>query len=44
MVDVTAELYDGRPSDVENDLNYWIDTVKRLAPWSDHIINIQGLR
>jgi hypothetical protein len=44
MVDITAELYDGRPSDVENDLNYWLDTVKRFAPWAATIADIQDLR
>ena len=34
LVDVTAEIYDGRPSDIDNDLIGWINTLKRYGPWS----------
>ena len=28
-----VELCDGRPSFVEDDLDYWLDTVKQYCPW-----------
>jgi len=38
LVDMTAEIYDGRPySDVELHTAYWMNTVKRLGPWSSYI-------
>jgi hypothetical protein len=33
LAEVTIELCDGRPSDVDDDLDYWIGTVKRYCPW-----------
>ena len=33
LVESTIELCDGRPSDLDSDLPYWIDTVKRYCPW-----------
>ncbi len=36
--DVSAEIFDGRPyNDVDTDLDYWLDTVKRFAPWGSYI-------
>lgn len=32
-VDMSIELCDGRPSMVEDDLGYWLDTVTRFCPW-----------
>jgi hypothetical protein len=40
MVEVAMELCDGRPSDIENDLEYWIYSVKRYCPWSTKVIKI----
>lgn len=38
LADMSAELLDGRAySDVDKHLNYWVDTVKRLAPWNSYI-------
>ena len=34
LVDLTMELCDGRPSDLDQDLPYWADTVGRFCPWS----------
>ena len=31
--DMAIELCDGRPSMVEDDLTYWIDTVGQFCPW-----------
>jgi hypothetical protein len=33
LADVTIELCDGRPSDLDADLDYWVGTVKRYCPW-----------
>jgi hypothetical protein len=44
MVEMTIEISDGRPSDVEADLDYWVDTVKRFSPWSAKLIKVEDLR
>lgn len=31
--DMAIEVCDGRPSMVEADLDYWLDTVDRFCPW-----------
>lgn len=33
LVEATIELCDGRPSDLDSNLTYWVDTVKRYCPW-----------
>jgi len=33
LVETAIELCDGRPSDLDSDLPYWVDTVKRYCPW-----------
>ena len=38
LADLSIEIYDGRPySDVDTDINYWLNTVKRFAPWGSYI-------
>lgn len=38
LVDVSAEIYDGRPySDVDSHPDYWLDTLKRFSPWGSYI-------
>lgn len=38
LTDLSIEIYDGRPySDVDNDLNYWLNNMKRFAPWGSYI-------
>jgi hypothetical protein len=38
LTDLSIEIYDGRPySDVDNNLNYWLHTMKRFAPWGSYI-------
>jgi len=44
MADVTVELCDGRPSDVENNLDYWVDTVFRFCPWSAQLVDLKDYR
>jgi hypothetical protein len=35
---VTAEVCDGRPSFVEDDLDYWLGTVQRYCPWGAKVV------
>jgi len=44
MAEATIELYDGLPSFVENELEYWLESVHRYAPWSATIKTIEDLR
>lgn len=44
MVEMTIELYDGVPSFVENELEYWLESVHRYAPWSATIKTIEDFR
>jgi hypothetical protein len=37
--EVSIELCDGRPSDVQGDVDYWINNVKRYCPWAARIIS-----
>ena len=32
------ELCDGRPSMVEDDLGYWVDTVGSFCPWGAKVV------
>ncbi len=41
LVDATIELCDGRPSDLDSDLSYWIDTVKRYCPWGAEPVRLR---
>jgi len=34
FVELATEVCDGLPSDIENNLPYWIDTVGRFCPWA----------
>lgn len=36
--DMAIELCDGRPSMVEADLEYWLDTVERFCPWGARVM------
>jgi hypothetical protein len=38
VADLTIELCDGRPSMVEADLDYWIETVKQYCPWGARVV------
>jgi hypothetical protein len=44
MAEVTIELCDGRPSDVEKDLDYWVGTVGRFCPWSAALLGLKDYR
>ena len=36
--DVSIELCDGRPSDVESDLAYWLGNVQAYCPWGARVV------
>jgi hypothetical protein len=38
LAEVSIELCDGNPTDVENDLDYWVDTVMAFCPWSARVV------
>lgn len=38
VVDMSMELCDGRPSFVEDELEYWLQTVKRYCPWGPKVV------
>jgi hypothetical protein len=44
MAEITMELCDGRPSDVEKDIDYWVDTVGRFCPWSAVLVALKDYR
>jgi hypothetical protein len=44
MAEMTIELYDGLPSFVESELEYWLESVHRYAPWSATIKAIEDFR
>lgn len=37
-VDMSIEVCDGRPSMVEDDLDYWLNTVERFCPWGAKVV------
>jgi hypothetical protein len=38
LADVSIEISDGRPyNDVDINLSYWLNTVKRFSPWGSYI-------
>jgi hypothetical protein len=38
VADFTMEVCDGRPSMVEEDLDYWLETVERYCPWGARVV------
>ena len=38
MPDFAVEVCDGRPSMVEADVSYWLDTVGRFCPWGATVV------
>jgi hypothetical protein len=39
--DAAIELRDGRPSMVQSNLDYWVDTVRSFCPWSARVYDAQ---
>jgi hypothetical protein len=44
MAEFTIEACSGLPSYVEDDLDYWVNTLGRFCPWSAEIVDIQDFR
>ncbi|MFO7866044.1 MAG: hypothetical protein R6V02_04435 [Candidatus Aminicenantes bacterium] len=44
MAEATIELCDGLPSHVENNLDYWVETVGRFCPWHAELVSIKDYR
>lgn len=42
MAEVSVELCDGTPSFVEENLDYWLDTVHTYCPWSSKVVSINN--
>jgi hypothetical protein len=42
FAEAAIELCDGKPSFVEDDLSYWLNTVGTYCPWSAQIIAEEG--
>jgi hypothetical protein len=41
MAEITIELCDGLPSQVEANLDYWVNTVQRFCPWQAHLVDVK---
>jgi hypothetical protein len=41
LVEATIELCDGRPSDLDGNLGYWVGTVKRYCPWGARPVRLR---
>lgn len=39
VADVAVEVCDGRPSDVQGNLGYWLGTVRSYCPWGARIVS-----
>ncbi len=37
LAEISTEVCDGRPSFVEEDIDYWVDQVGRFCPWSSRV-------
>jgi hypothetical protein len=38
VADFSIEVCDGRPSMVEAEVDYWVDTVKQFCPWGGRLV------
>lgn len=41
LADITIELCDGTASMVDDDIEYWVETVGRFCPWSATVIAVE---
>lgn len=39
LVEISAEVCDGTPQMVENDLDYWVDQIGYFCPWSSRVFS-----
>ena len=37
LAEIAIELCDGTPALLEDDLDYWLDTVKSFCPWASYV-------
>jgi hypothetical protein len=44
MAEIAIEVCDGRPSMVEDDLDYWMGAVQRFCPWGATLTGIEDYR
>ncbi|HUG16901.1 MAG TPA: GerMN domain-containing protein [Thermomicrobiales bacterium] len=44
MAEVTMEMCDGTPAHVEDNVDYFVDTVKRYCPWSATLVGVVDYR
>jgi len=44
MAEITVELCDGTPSLVEEELDYFVETVGRYCPWSAQLVAVEDYR
>jgi hypothetical protein len=42
--DVTTEVCDGRPSDIEGNKDHWINVVSRWCPWNTKVLAVDERR
>jgi len=42
MADMSIEVCDGTPSYVEQNLDYWLNTVHSYCPWASKVVAING--
>ncbi len=42
--DLAVEVCDGKPSDVEGNKSYWINTVKQWCPWTAKVLSVEDRR
>lgn len=40
--DLAMELCDGNPSYIDEDLDYWVDTVKQYCPWGARVVAVDS--
>jgi hypothetical protein len=44
LAEITIELCDGTPSQVEANLDYWVETVQRFCPWGASLLAVEDYR
>jgi hypothetical protein len=44
MAEVTIEVCDGRPSFVEGEVEYFVETVEQYCPWGAELVDVQDFR